>query len=114
MVATETYTVKPPKRVSAFLAERARNERMTIQDVIIMSLEEYMGMVEDLRLSEMLAGREATRTELMPHGESWKMASESSFDEDAFANAVEEGTELWRDVPDHVAWVRDVRGVPHG
>ena len=31
-------------------------------------------------------------------------------DLEAFALAVEEGTKLWQDVPDHVAWVRDLRG----
>jgi len=32
------------------------------------------------------------------------------FDEAAFAKAVENGTRLWADVPDPVAWVRELRG----
>jgi len=35
----------------------------------------------------------------------------TEFDEAAFTEAVEEGTKLWADVPDHVAWVREMRGL---
>jgi len=32
-------------------------------------------------------------------------------DWEAFNKAVEAGTKLWADVPDPVAWVREIRGV---
>ena len=42
------------------------------------------------------------------------ISRKTGLDMKAFAAAVEEGTKLWRDIPDHVAWVRDIRGVPNG
>ena len=37
----------------------------------------------------------------------------ASLDMEAFERAIEEGTKLWADVPDHVAWVREMRGAVH-
>jgi len=39
-----------------------------------------------------------------------KGGAPGKLDEAAFAKAVENGTELWADVPDPVAWVRELRG----
>ena len=93
MTATETYTVRPPKRVSTFLAERARNEKMTIQRVIILSLKECMEMYETCAEPATLSGDGA-----------------KPFDWGQFDRDVKEYTKTWDGVTDPVEWVREIRG----
>jgi len=115
MMATETYEITLPKRVVKPLARRAKSDRATLSDIILRIIQEHEEMVEDLYLSRVADEMDATSDgKYLTHEEAWGLARDSPFDEDAFGRAVEEGTILWRDVQDPVAWVRDIRGVPHG
>ena len=80
---TATHRVTLPKKASAFLAKRAKSEKVSISHVIVALIEEraeLLDELEDMRLSsiceERRAEREASGEKLIPHDEFWKLAKD--------------------------------------
>jgi len=74
MIATTTTThrVTMPKKMSSYLSRKAKSEKISMSQAIQNIVEEYHEMVEDLRLSAILAEREAQGEKLIPMSEVWK------------------------------------------
>ena len=74
MTATTTIThrVTMPKKMSLLIAKRAKSENTTMSKTIQHIVEEYHEMLEELRLSAILAEREAGGEKLIPMSEIWK------------------------------------------
>ena len=59
MAATATHRVTIPKKTSNFLANRAKETDVSFSAALNALVEEHIEMMEDLRLSAILAEREA-------------------------------------------------------
>jgi len=72
MAATATHRVTIPKKTSNFLAKRAKASDVSFSSALNALVEEHIEMMEDLRLSAILAEREAEGEKLIPMSEIWK------------------------------------------
>jgi len=71
MTATETYEITLPKRVVTPLARQAKSSKSTLSEIILRIIQEHNEMMEDLRVSAILAEREAGGEKLVPMSKIW-------------------------------------------
>ena len=71
--ATMRHTVTLPKKASAFLTRKAKSGNTTVSSVIVTLIDDYNERMEDLRLSAILAKREAESDgKYISHEDAWK------------------------------------------
>ena len=101
MIATQTHRVTIPRKISTILSKRAEADNVSFSQAFCAVFEEHMEMLEDLRLSRILAEREAAGERLIQLSNAAEYAEEGHIWEEALER---ENTCTGELIPDDEFW----------